>query len=135
MTTVQDETACPQCGARAFVEFNCRSLVEEISCFVCGYAEHTTPTRRRTKAGAAVLRRTVHAGRGAYRLTPKGGGISQVGVFAAPITRVTVTRFKRNLRAAQLDARQSYLTRWDARAQRVVAVVGTLPREFVWETP
>ncbi len=131
MTTTLDETACPQCGARAFVEFSTRTLSEEIACFVCGYTERTAPTRRRTQSGDAVLRRTMRVGFGAYRLTQVGGGISQVGVFAAPITRATVARFKRNLRAAQLDARQSYLTRWNRRTRRVETLVGKTPREFL----
>ena len=134
MASVQDETKCPQCGARALVEFNCRTLVEVVICFCCGYNARTAPTRRKTKTGKYVLRRTVHAGCGAYRMTAKNG-IAQMAVFHTPLTRATIARFKRDtLRGSpQLDASACYLSRWNPRCRKVEMLVGILPKEFLWD--
>jgi len=132
MASVLDETKCPQCGARALVEFNCRTLVEMVMCFCCGYHARTAPTLRKTKDGKVVLRRTIHAGCGAYRLAAPNG-IAQVGAFHTRLTRATIARFKKDIQSPQLNAAECYLSRWNPRRRQVEMVVGIFPKEFLWD--
>ena len=84
--------------------------------------------------GKYILRRTVHAGWGAYRLTAKSG-IAQMAAFHTPLTRATIARFKWDtLRGSpQFDAAACYLSRWNSRRRKVEMVVGILPKEFLWD--
>lgn len=49
MVGVQDEEACPQCGAMAFTEFQTRTFEFWMTCFECGYHKHITTLTDRMK--------------------------------------------------------------------------------------
>lgn len=114
MASVQDSTDCPQCGKKAFLEFQTRTLEESITCFRCGYIEHTRPLTKvtsvidrqkqnadsqhrawfkRQKAcpersrrdGEPIYRTTKRTGFGAYMLAQQNG-VSALGVVNCKLT-------------------------------------------------
>lgn len=135
MTAVLDVVDCPQCDWRAFSEFQTRTLTTSIFCPRCGYQENTRPitkvtaVKRKGKVGDPTFRTTRRAGHGAYML--KGlRGASEIGALHRSLTRSAITRFKKSLQHPGIDAKRSYLSRWNPKRRRVEMVVGRYPRNL-----
>ena len=130
MTAVLDVVDCPQCGWRAFYEFQTRTLSTCIFCPRCGYQEDTRPMKKRkTKAGEPVYRTTKQPGQGAYMLKRRNG-VSQIGAVRRPLTQRAIARFKQDLKRPEIDKARSFLTRWNPKRRRVEMVVGKFPRDL-----
>ena len=128
MTAVLDVVDCPQCSWRSFYEFETRRMTSTIFCPRCGYRETTRPLKnRKTKTGDLVYRTTKRYGVGAFMLKRRSG-ISEIGALEQPPTRRTIAQFKRGLKHPEIDAGESFLTRWDPKRKRVETVVGKFPR-------
>lgn len=144
MASVQDSTDCPRCGAKAFLEFQTRTLEESIACFRCGYSEHTRPLIdrqkqnadsqhrawfKRRKDGEPIYRTTKHTGFGAYMLAQRNG-VSALGVVNCRLTPRMIANFKRGVTKPGIDAARSFLTRWNPKRHCVETVVGQIPSDF-----
>lgn len=144
MASVQDSIECPQCGGRAILEFQTRTFEEQISCPRCGYRESTRPVidrqkqrgdpqhrpwYKRRKDGEWIYRTTKRVGLGAYFLAQKNG-VSVLGVVNRKLTTKMVANFKRDMAKREMNARCSFLTRWNPRRKRVEEVVGNIPSDF-----
>lgn len=130
MVAVSDSTSCPQCEcSAAFLQFQTRTLTEEIFCPRCGYQETTRPIARKAKNGNPVYRTTRRRGYGAYLLKGRNG-VGELGALHCPLTTRDVTQFKRDLRHPELDAASSYLARWNPQRRRVEVVAGKFPRHL-----
>ncbi len=130
MTAVLDEVDCPQCDWRALSEFQTRTLATNIFCPRCGYREDVRPRRRKgTAAGDPTFHTTKRAGLGAYMLK-RHNGVSEIGALHRPLTRRTIVRFKKSLKDPGIDAKRSYLSRWNPKRKRVELVVGRYPRNL-----
>jgi len=130
MTAVLDVVDCPQCGWRAFYEFQTRTLSTCIFCPRCGYQEDASPSKKRkTKAGDPICRTTKRHGQGAYMLKRRNG-VSEIGAVHRPLTQRAIARFKLDLKRPEIDAARSFLTRWNPTRRRVEMVVGKFPRDL-----
>ncbi len=144
MASVQDSTDCPQCGTKAFLEFQTRTLEESITCFRCGYSEHTRPLIdrqkqnadsqhrawfKRRKDGEPIYRTTKRIGFGAYVLAQQNG-VSALGVVNCKLTPKMIANFKRDVTEPGIDAARSFLTRWNPQRRCVETVVGQIPSDF-----
>jgi predicted RNA-binding Zn-ribbon protein involved in translation (DUF1610 family) len=138
MTAVLDVVDCPQCGWSAFYEYQTRTLSTTIFCPRCGYQEETRPNKKRkpalsgvegTKVDSLIYRTRKRPGWGAYQLK-RHNGVSEIGAVHRPLTSRTIARFKQDLKHPEIDATQSFLTRWNRRRQRVEMVVGKFPRDL-----
>lgn len=144
MASVQDSIDCPQCGAKAFLEFHTRTLAESIFCPRCGYSEHTRPLIdrqkqkddaqhrawfKRRKDGEQIIRTTKRAGFGAYMLAQQNG-VSALGIVNCELTARMIANFKRDVAKPGIDAARSFLTRWNPQSHQVEIVVGQIPPDF-----
>jgi len=130
MTAVLDVEDCPQCGWRAFYEFQTRTLSASIFCPRCGYQEETRPLKKRkTRAGEPIYRTTRRTGKGAYMIK-RCNGVSEIGAVHRSLTERTITRFRKDLQHPGIDTAQSFLTRWNPKRHRVEMVVGKFPRDL-----
>jgi len=128
MTAVLDVVDCPQCSWRSFYEFETRRMTSTTFCPRCGYRETTRPLKtRKTKSGDLVYRTTKRCGVGAHMIKRRSG-VSEIGALERLPTRRTIAQFKQGLKHPEIDAGQSFLTRWDAKRKRVETVVGKFPR-------
>jgi len=130
MTAVLDVVDCPQCGWRAFYEFQTRTLSTSIFCPRCGYQEETHPSKKRkTKAGDPICRTTKRPGKGAYMIK-RCNGVSEIGAVHRPLTERTIARFGKDLKRPEINKARSFLTRWNPKRRRVEMVVGKFPRDL-----
>ncbi|CAG0960781.1 hypothetical protein ANRL3_00863 [Anaerolineae bacterium] len=144
MASVQDSVECPQCGAKAFLEFNTRTLEESICCLRCGYTELTRPLIdhqkqnadpqhrawfKRRKDGEQIFRTTKHAGFGAYVIVQQNS-VSVLGIVNGRLTPRMIAKFKRDVTKPGIDAARSFLTRWNPKRRCVETVVGQIPPDF-----
>jgi hypothetical protein len=126
------------------LEFNTRTLDESISCFRCGYIEHTRPLIdrqkqkadsqhrawfKRRKDGEQIFRTTKRIGFGAYVLAQQNG-VSALGVVNCKLTPRMIANFKRDVTKPGMDAARSFLTRWNPKHRCVETVVGKIPTDF-----
>lgn len=131
MTAVLDVVDCPQCDWRAFYEFQTRTLTATVFCPRCGYRENTHPIKKRkTKDGDLIYRTTKRRGQGAYMLKRRNG-VSEIGALDRPLARRVIAQFKQDLQHPEVDATQSFLTRWNPKRRRVEMVVGKFPRNLL----
>jgi predicted RNA-binding Zn-ribbon protein involved in translation (DUF1610 family) len=130
MVAVLDVVDCPQCGWRAFYEFQTRTLSATVFCPRCGYREETRPIKnRKTKSGDLVYRTNKRPGMGAYMLK-RHNGVSEIGALTRPLSERVIAQFKQNLKHPEVDAPRSFLTRWNPKLHCVEMVVGKFPRNF-----
>ncbi|MBI5033313.1 MAG: hypothetical protein HZB51_22565 [Chloroflexi bacterium] len=130
MTAVLDVVDCPQCQWCAFYEFQTRTLTATTFCPRCGYREETRPlNHRKTKSGDVVYRMTKHRGMGAFMIKQRND-VSEIGALNHPLSAKTIAQFRRDLQHPHVDARRSFLSRWNPKLRQVEMVVGKFPRHL-----
>lgn len=138
MASVEDIVECPQCGKKAFLKFQTRTLQEEIKCPICGYGESTRPVTdrkkqrqdpqhrawfKRRKDGERILRTTRHAGFGSYNLA-QSNGVGVLGAIKLKLTPKMIASFKREMTKPELDAQRCFLTRWNSMRNCIEVLIG-----------
>src|ERR1700688_1194830 len=126
MATVMDHEQFKQCGyALGDYEFNMRMDEWNFDCRRCDYGESLK--RIEDKDGNRVgWRHGTFDGHGAVWATSPGGGVSTFyGLRSAQEVETMAQKMRDGIAKGELDAAQSYVSRWDAEAKRVEVVAGS----------
>ena len=136
MASSIDYLECEQCGGIAYNELNCRTLEEWCKCNRCGCGFDYV--LKRDKKGEVIFDRKK---RPKYRfIKSKGHGVIYLcfkngcGVFYhldKALSRKNRKNFFLDIETnPEIDKEKSYLTKWNKKLKKVVAVYGEIPPAF-----
>jgi len=140
MTIVAEYQECPQCGWEGCLYLiDVDSFDEKIVCFACGL-EHKSfrLVDRKNSTHEQTILKLDRDGQPIWRITRKPGfGVVSIQFsngsydfrrFTHLPTRVEIeSAIHRILNYAQVDAAETYITRWDETTQKVVEEFGRIP--------
>jgi hypothetical protein len=126
MSTATDYKKCKQCGYEFGVyEFNCRTCEWEFDCMRCGYKESQAWIigEDGTRIG---WKHEVLDGQGAVWVTPRKHGIStSFGLRSTQEVEDAVQKMRTAIANDDVNARSSYVTRWNHELKRAELAAGT----------
>lgn len=130
MSRVLDRRKCEQCGYEfGFYEFDCRSSESWFICRRCGHRESVEMITD-DEGDCIGWRHDTYQGYGAYWCEEPGNGIAQFGgLHSARQVDKSAQKMWELIAKGELDGERSYVTRWDADAERVEVIAGRWKEE------
>ena len=126
MSTVTDHKNCKQCGYELGVfELDCHTCEWEFDCLRCGYRESQEWVTAEEKSRIG-WKHEILDGHGAVWATGPGVGVSTFcGLRSTQAVEEAVQKMQTAIANGDLDARSSYVTRWNSKLKRPELVAGT----------
>lgn len=130
MSSITDYKKCKQCGYEFGVfDLDCHTGEWEFDCLRCGCTE----SQQWLTAGDGTRigwKREILDGHGAVWETPRGCGVStSLGLHSAQEVEEEAQKMRKAIADGELDARSSYVTRWNPELKRAELVAGTWCQE------
>jgi len=125
MSSVLDQIECRQCGYKAAdYEYRCRSCEEVTTCRRCGFHESWTLKRNQEDVPCGWIHE-IDEGFGALFYRPiDGAGFASHCLCSAQEVANAEGWLRELLAKGEVDAQNSYLTRWNKETKQVDLVVG-----------
>lgn len=126
MSSITDCKKCKQCGYEFGVfDLDCRTGEWEFDCLRCGYRK----SQQWITAGDGTRigwKHEILDGYGAVWATPRACGVStSLGLHSAQEVEEEARKMRTAIADGELDARSSYVTRWNPELKRAELAAGT----------